>query len=41
VFALLCWGRHRQIGKGAGALLIGAFILWLAMLYWLTPLFVD
>lgn len=41
VFALLCWGRHRQIGKGAGALLIGAFVSWLAMLYWLSPLFVD
>ncbi|ROP58055.1 cation:H+ antiporter [Enterobacter sp. BIGb0383] len=41
VFALLCWGRHRQPGKGAGALLIGAFVLWLAMLYWLSPLFVD
>ncbi|HKS34958.1 MAG TPA: calcium/sodium antiporter [Enterobacteriaceae bacterium] len=41
VFALLCWGRHRQPGKGAGALLIAAFVLWLAMLYWLSPLFVD
>lgn len=41
VFALLCWGRHRQPGKGAGALLIAAFVLWLAMLYWLSPFFVD
>ena len=41
VFALLCWGRHRQPGKVAGALLIGTFVLWLAMLYWLSPLFVD
>ena len=38
IFALLCWRRQRQIGKGAGALLTGGFIVWLAMLYWLSPL---
>ncbi|KAI3491434.1 hypothetical protein L1887_44052 [Cichorium endivia] len=26
IFALLCWRRQRQIGKGAGALLTGGFI---------------
>lgn len=38
IFALLCWRRKEQIGKGAGALLTGGFIVWLAMLYWLSPL---
>jgi cation:H+ antiporter len=38
IFALLCWRRQRQIGKGAGALLTGGFIVWMAMLYWLSPL---
>ncbi len=38
IFALLCWRRKRQIGKGAGALLTGGFIVWMAMLYWLSPL---
>ncbi|MFW0767933.1 calcium/sodium antiporter [Trabulsiella odontotermitis] len=41
VFALLCWRRQRQIGKGAGLLLTGGFIVWLAMLYWIAPLFVE
>lgn len=41
VFALLCWRRKRQIGRGAGALLIGGFFLWLAMLYWVAPLFIE
>lgn len=40
VFALLCW-RRRQIGRGAGLLLIGGFIAWLALLYWATPLFIE
>lgn len=31
IFALLCWRRKEQIGKGAGALLTGGFIVWLAM----------
>ena len=31
----------RQIGRGAGALLTGGFIIWLAMLYWLSPLLVG
>jgi len=38
IFALLCWRRKRQIGKGAGALLTAGFIVWMAMLYWLSPL---
>ena len=40
VFALLCW-RRRQIGRGAGLLLIGGFVAWLALLYWATPLFIE
>ena len=41
IFALLCWRRPRQIGRGAGALLTSGFIIWLAMLYWLSPLLVG
>lgn len=41
IFALLCWRRPRQIGRGAGELLTGGFIIWLAMLYWLSPLLVG
>ncbi|EMF0719675.1 calcium/sodium antiporter [Citrobacter sp. Marseille-Q6884] len=41
IFALLCWRRPRQTGRGAGALLTGGFIIWLAMLYWLSPLLVG
>lgn len=41
IFALLCWRRPRQIGRDAGALLTGGFIIWLAMLYWLSPLLVG
>ncbi|EAW0645500.1 calcium/sodium antiporter [Salmonella enterica] len=41
VFALLCWRHPRQIGRGAGILLTGGFIVWLAMLYWLSPLLVG
>lgn len=37
IFALLCWRRKRQTGRGAGALLLGGFIIWMAMLYWLSP----
>lgn len=37
IFALLCWRPQRQTGRGAGALLIGGFIIWMAMLYWLSP----
>lgn len=40
IFALLCW-RRQQIGRVAGALLTGGFIAWLAMLWWVTPLFVE
>ena len=38
IFALLCWRRKRQIGQGAGALLTVGFVVWMAMLYWLSPL---
>ncbi|WP_061707073.1 calcium/sodium antiporter [Pseudenterobacter timonensis] len=38
IFALLCWRRKTRIGKGVGALLTGGFIVWMAMLYWLSPL---
>lgn len=41
IFALLCWWRPRQSGRGAGVLLTGGFIVWLAMLYWLSPLLVG
>ena len=41
IFALLCWRRPRQSGRGAGMLLTGGFIVWLAMLYWLSPLLVG
>ena len=37
IFALLCWRRQRQTGRGAGALLLGGFVIWMAMLYWLSP----
>lgn len=40
VFALLCW-RRRQIGRRAGLLLISGFVVWLALLYWGTPLFIE
>ncbi|HBH15333.1 MAG TPA: calcium/sodium antiporter [Leclercia adecarboxylata] len=38
IFALLCWRRKRQIGQGVGALLTVGFVVWMAMLYWLSPL---
>ncbi|NDO79718.1 calcium/sodium antiporter [Citrobacter sp. NCU1] len=41
IFALLCWRRSRRIGRGAGVLLTGGFIIWLAMLYWISPLLVG
>lgn len=37
IFVLLCWRRQRQTGRGAGMLLLGGFIIWMAMLYWLSP----
>lgn len=37
IFALLCCRRQRQTGRGAGVLLLGGFIIWMAMLYWLSP----
>lgn len=41
IFAVLCWRRPRQSGRSAGMLLTGGFIVWLAMLYWLSPLLVG
>jgi cation:H+ antiporter len=41
IFAALCWRRKQQPGRLAGALLLGGFVLWLAMLYWTAPLFVE
>lgn len=41
IFALLCWRRKPQIGKGAGVLLTGGFIVWLALLYWSSPFFAE
>ena len=41
IFAALCWRRKQQPGRLAGALLVGGFMLWLAMLYWTAPLFVE
>lgn len=40
-FALLCWRRSPQPGRGVGVLLTGGFIVWLAMLYWLSPILVE
>ncbi|WP_312691220.1 calcium/sodium antiporter [Kosakonia sp.] len=37
IFALICWKR-KQITRGVGALLFSGFIVWLALLYWLSPL---
>lgn len=37
IFALLCWRRARYIGKGAGAGLLCGFVIWMAMLFWLSP----
>lgn len=41
IFALLCWRRRPQIGRSVGLLLTGGFILWLALLYWGTPFFIE
>lgn len=41
ILALLCWRRKPQIGKGAGALLLGCFLAWLAFLWWGTPFFTE
>ena len=41
IFALLCWRRSPQPGRGVGVLLTGGFIVWLAMLYWLSPILVE
>ncbi|UXY11480.1 calcium/sodium antiporter [Kosakonia sp. ML.JS2a] len=37
IFALICW-KHKQITRSIGALLLSGFIVWLALLYWLSPL---
>ncbi|WP_434582905.1 calcium/sodium antiporter [Klebsiella sp. R390] len=41
IFALLCWRRKQQLSRLVGALLVGGFVVWLAMLYWAAPLFVE
>lgn len=41
IFALLCWRRSPQPGRGVGVLLTGGFIVWLAMLYWLSPILLN
>mgnify|MGYP004713433067 FL=1 len=37
IFAFTCWRRKQQSGRGLGALLLGGFFIWLALLYWVTP----
>lgn len=37
IFALLCWRRARYIGKRTGAGLLCGFIIWMAMLFWISP----
>jgi cation:H+ antiporter len=37
IFAFTCWRRKQQSGRGLGALLLGGFSIWLALLYWVTP----
>lgn len=37
IFALTCWRRKKQTGRGVGALLFSGFIAWLAVLHWVTP----
>jgi cation:H+ antiporter len=39
IFAV-CW-RRQQPGRLVGALLVGGFVVWLAMLFWTAPLFVE
>ena len=41
IFAVLCWRRRQQPGRLVGALLVGGFEVWLAMLFWTAPLFVE
>ena len=41
IFAVLCWRRQQQPGRLVGALLVGGFVVWLAMLFWTAPLFVE
>ena len=41
IFAVLCWRRRQQPGRLVGALLVGGFVVWLAMLFWTAPLFVE
>ena len=41
IFAVLCWRRQQQPGRLVGALLVGGFVVWLAMLFWTAPLFAE
>ncbi|MGU4876499.1 calcium/sodium antiporter, partial [Escherichia coli] len=41
IFAVLCWRRQQQPGRLVGALLVGGCVVWLAMLVWTAPLFVE
>ncbi|WP_130833621.1 calcium/sodium antiporter [[Erwinia] mediterraneensis] len=40
LFALICLQRKRRIGRRAGAILLGGFIVWVLLL-WLHPAFID
>jgi len=36
-FAILCWRKQRQVGRGIGALLICGFIVWITWLWFVAP----
>lgn len=37
LFALLCWRKPRQVGKGVGTLLICGYIVWVVVLWFFAP----
>lgn len=37
LFALLCWRKPRQVGKGIGTLLICGYIVWVVVLWFFAP----
>ncbi|VFT75836.1 inner membrane protein YrbG [Klebsiella aerogenes] len=41
IFAVLCWRRQQQPGRLVGALAGRRLCVWLAMLFWTAPLFVE